>query len=634
MTSVAIRRQGAGFQHSSRLGLSLLLLAFLFSPRLLAAEPSALMRSPQQLNLTRAHGLAMHGNPALAEDFHHFPYADPNARKGGQLRIGLSGTFDSLNPFNLKSGSAAQGLVGNVFQSLMARSLDEPFTLYPLIAAWIDVDPARSFIIFHLNPHAHFSDGAPITAADVLFTFNLLKSKGRPQQRGAFSLVKNVEASDSLTVRFDLTGAGDRELPLILAIMPVLPKHATDIERFPDASLAKPLGSGPYIVADVKPGARLLLQKDPNYWGVDIPSQRGFYNFDEIDIQYYRDGNSLFESFKAGLLDYRDETSTTRWSTGYEFPAAKDGRVVKEILKNDMPKGLEGFVFNTRQSLFKDIKLREALGLMFDFEWVNANLYSGLYTRTKSFFDESELSSSGRAANQAELNLLAPYLSDVRKDILEGQWRPPIHDGTGRDREIAKQALELLAQAGYRIKGDVLTKDGAPVSFEIMVKDRNQERLALNFSSSLRRIGVEAQVRLVDEVQYQRRRQKFDFDMMIGQWVASASPGNEQRNRWGSVSATQEASFNLAGASSPAIDAMISALLAAQTHEEFITAVRAYDRILLSGFYVVPLFHASEQWNAHSNAIDHPTQTPRYATPMFGPTLESWQMKSLSSTSP
>lgn len=634
MTSVAIRRQGAGFQHSSRLGLSLLLLAFLFSPRLLAAEPSALMRSPQQLNLTRAHGLAMHGNPALAEDFHHFPYADPNARKGGQLRIGLSGTFDSLNPFNLKSGSAAQGLVGNVFQSLMARSLDEPFTLYPLIAAWIDVDPARSFIIFHLNPHAHFSDGAPITAADVLFTFNLLKSKGRPQQRGAFSLVKNVEASDSLTVRFDLTGAGDRELPLILAIMPVLPKHATDIERFPDASLAKPLGSGPYIVADVKPGARLLLQKDPNYWGVDIPSQRGFYNFDEIDIQYYRDGNSLFESFKAGLLDYRDETSTTRWSTGYEFPAAKDGRVVKEVLKNDMPKGLEGFVFNTRQSLFKDIKLREALGLMFDFEWVNANLYSGLYTRTKSFFDESELSSSGRAANQAELNLLAPYLSDVRKDILEGQWRPPIHDGTGRDREIAKQALELLAQACYRIKGDVLTKDGAPVSFEIMVKDRNQERLALNFSSSLRRIGVEAQVRLVDEVQYQRRRQKFDFDMMIGQWVASASPGNEQRNRWGSVSATQEASFNLAGASSPAIDAMISALLAAQTHEEFITAVRAYDRVLLSGFYVVPLFHASEQWNAHSNAIDHPTQTPRYATPMFGPTLESWQMKSLSSTSP
>lgn len=634
MTSVAIRRQGAGFQHSSRLGLSLLLLAFLFSPRLLAAEPSALMRSPQQLNLTRAHGLAMHGNPALAEDFHHFPYADPNARKGGQLRIGLSGTFDSLNPFNLKSGSAAQGLVGNVFQSLMARSLDEPFTLYPLIAAWIDVDPARSFIIFHLNPHAHFSDGAPITAADVLFTFNLLKSKGRPQQRGAFSLVKNVEASDSLTVRFDLTGAGDRELPLILAIMPVLPKHATDIERFPDASLAKPLGSGPYIVADVKPGARLLLQKDPNYWGVDIPSQRGFYNFDEIDIQYYRDGNSLFESFKAGLLDYRDETSTTRWSTGYEFPAAKDGRVVKEVLKNDMPKGLEGFVFNTRQSLFKDIKLREALGLMFDFEWVNANLYSGLYTRTKSFFDESELSSSGRAANQAELNLLAPYLSDVRKDILEGQWRPPIHDGTGRDREIAKQALELLAQAGYRIKGDVLTKDGAPVSFEIMVKDRNQERLALNFSSSLRRIGVEAQVRLVDEVQYQRRRQKFDFDMMIGQWVASASPGNEQRNRWGSVSATQEASFNLAGASSPAIDAMISALLAAQTHEEFITAVRAYDRVLLSGFYVVPLFHSSEQWNAHSNAIDHPTQTPRYATPMFGPTLESWQMKSLSSTSP
>ncbi len=631
MTRVAIRRQTAAFRHSSYFGLSLVLLACIFSPRLLAADPSAPIRPSQELKLSQAHGLAMHGDPALAEGFHHFPYADPNARKGGQLRIGLSGTFDSLNPFNLKSGSAAQGLVGNVFQSLMARSLDEPFTLYPLIAASIELNPARTFIVFHLNPRAHFSDGAPITAADVLFSFNLLKTKGRPQQRGAFSLVKRVDAPDPMTVRFDLTGVSDRELPLILAIMPVLPKHATDLERFPDASLAKPLGSGPYVVADVKPGARLLLQRDPNYWGADTPSQRGFYNFDEIDIQYFRDGNSLFEAFKAGLLDYRDETSTTRWSTGYEFPAAKDGRVVKEALKNDMPKGLEGFVFNTRQSLFKDIKLREALGLMFDFEWVNANLYSGLYTRTKSFFDESELSSSGKVASQEELKLLAPYLDEVRKDILDGQWRPPIHDGSGRDREIAKKALELLAQAGYRIKGDVLTKDGAPVSFEIMVKDRNQERLALNFSSSLRRIGVEAQVRLVDEVQYQRRRQKFDFDMMIGQWIASASPGNEQRNRWGSASATQEASFNLAGASSPAIDAMISALLAAQTHDEFITAVRAYDRVLLSGFYVVPLFHASEQWNAHSAAIVHPAQTPRYATPMFGPTLESWQMNLSSS---
>jgi peptide/nickel transport system substrate-binding protein len=573
------------------------------------------------------HGLAMHGAPALPPDFDHFPYADPAAQKGGKLRVGLAGTFDSLNPFNLKSGSAAQGLVGNVFQGLMARSQDEPFTLYPLIAQSIDIDAARTHVTFHLDPRAHFSDGKPITSQDVLFSFDLLKSKGRPQQRIAYGLVKSITAPDAHTVSYDLTGVGDRELPLILAIMPVLPKHATDVERFSDATLAKPIGSGPYVIADAQPGARLLLKRDPDYWAADAPSQRGLYNFDEIDIQYFRDGNSLFEAFKAGLLDYREETSTTRWSMGYDFPAIRDGRVAREALKNENPRGLEGFVFNTRRGIFKDVRLREAFGMMFDFEWINANLYSGLYARTKSFFDESELSSSGRPASERERALLAPYPDAVRADILEGTWRPPVNDGSGRDREMAKRALERLAAAGYHIEGDRLMKDGEPVSFEIMVKDRNQERLALNYAGSLARIGVEVRVRLVDEVQYQRRRQKFDFDMMIGQYLASASPGNEQRMRWGSASATQESSFNLAGAASPAIDALIVALLAAQSHEDFVTAVRAYDRVLLSGFYVVPLFHASEQWIAHSTDIARPERLPRYAAPLFGPTLESWWRK-------
>ncbi len=582
--------------------------------------------APASLATTQVsvHGLAMHGDPALPPGFDHFPNANPQAPKGGRLRVGLPGTFDSLNPFNLKSGSAAQGLVGNIFQGLMARSQDEPFTLYPLIAQSIDIDPARTHLTFHLDPRAHFSDGRPITSDDVLFSFDLLKNKGRPQQRGAYKMVKSIDAPDAHTVRLDITGAGDRELPLILAIMPVLPKHAIDVDHFDDATLKWPVGSGPYVVADAKAGSRLLLRRDPNYWGVDVPSQRGFYNFDEIDIQYFRDGNSLFEAFKAGLLDYRDETSTTRWSTGYDFPAAQDGRVIREALKNDTPKGLEGFVFNTRRPLFRDMRLREALGMMFDFEWVNTNLYSGLYTRTKSFFDESELSSQGRPASARERELLAPFPDAVRADILEGGWSPPQNDGSGRDRAVARRALDLLAAAGYRLEGDRLIKDGAPVSFEIMVKDRAQERLALNYASSLQRIGVEIRVRLVDEVQYQRRRQKFDFDMMIGQWLASASPGNEQRNRWDSASAAQEASFNLAGAASPAIDAMIAALLAAQGHDDFVAAVRAYDRVLLSGFYVVPLFHASEQWLAHSKDIAHPERPPRYSAPMFNPTLEAW----------
>jgi peptide/nickel transport system substrate-binding protein len=593
----------------------------------LAATIGARAESPltrEEPTSLPTHGVAMHGAPLLPPNFDHFPYANPVARKGGRLRVGLSGTFDSLNPFNIKAGSTAQGLVGNVFQTLMARSQDEPFTFYGQIARSIDLDANREHVTFHLDPRAHFSDGAPLTSADVLFSFDLLKTKGRPQQRVAFNLVKSIDAPDALTVRYDLTGVADRELPLILALMPVLPKHVTDVEHFQDATLAPPVGSGPYIIADVRPGARLLLRRDPNYWGKDVPSQRGFYNFDEIDITYFRDANALFEAFKAGLIDYREESSSARWASGYDFPAARDGRIVKEELHNDSPKGMEGFAFNLRREPFKDVRLREALAMMFDFEWINANLYSGLYTRTKSFFDQSELASTGRPASEAERALLAPFPGAVREDILEGRWRPPVNDGTGRDREMAKRALAKLNEAGYLLQGDALTKDGAAVAFEIMVKDRSEERLALNYAASLKRIGVDARVRLVDEVQYQRRRQQFDFDMMPGQWIASASPGNEQRMRWGSASASQEGSYNLTGASSPAIDALIATLLAAKTHEDFVTAVRAYDRVLLSGFYIVPFYHAANQWIAHASGLKHPEHLPRYATPIFGPTLDSW----------
>lgn len=572
------------------------------------------------------HGLAMHGEPALAPGFDHLPYADPGAAKGGRLRLGLPGAFDSLNPFNLKSGSTAQGLSGNVFQTLMARSLDEPFTLYGLIAQSVETDDSREHVTFRLDPRAHFSDGAPLTSADVLFSFELLKAQGRPQQRSAYGLVKRAEAPDAQTIRFDLTGVNDRELPLILGLLPVLPKHATDVAHFAESTLALPIGSGPYVAQEIVPGSKLVLKRDPTYWGKDLPTQRGLYNFDQIDIDYFRDGNSLFEAFKAGILDYRDETSTSRWATGYDFPAARDGRIVTEAVPSPGPKGMEGFVFNLRRDLFRDVRLREALGMMFDFEWINANLYSGLYTRTKSFFDESELSASGRPADAAERALLAPFPGAVREDILEGRWSPPVHDGSGRDRETARRALDLLGEADYRLVDNALVKDGVPLSFEIMVKDRDHERLALFFSASLQRIGVAARVRLVDEVQYQRRRQKFDFDMMIGQWLASASPGNEQRMRWGSASATQEASFNLAGASSPAIDALIGALLAARGHEDFIAAVRAYDRVLLSGFYVVPLYHASKQWIAHSTQLARPATPPRYS-PLYGATLETWWRK-------
>ncbi|PNG27847.1 extracellular solute-binding protein [Methylocella silvestris] len=571
--------------------------------------------------------IAMHGEPQLPEDFDHLPYADPGARKGGKLSIGFPGAYDSLNPFNLKAGSTAQGLNGNVFETLMTRSLDEPFTLYGLIAKSVETDADRTHVTFRLNPAAHFSDGTPITSEDVRWTFELLKTRGRPQHRAAYSLVNSVETPDPLTIRYELGSGADREMPLTLALMPVLPRHAVDLAKFDDASLTVPIGSGPYKIAEVKPGERLVLKRDPNYWARDLPVRRGLYNFDEIAIDYFRDANSLFESFAAGLLDYREETSPSRWTSAYDFPAMRDGRDRREALPAGGPKGMEGFVFNLRRPLFDDIRVREALGMMFDFEWINANLYSGLYKRTKSFFDDSELASTGRPASAAERALLAPFPGAVRADILEGKWRPPETDGSGRDRTMPKRALALLEQAGYQLENGKLARDGAPLAFEIMVKDRNQERLALNYADSLARIGVSAKVRLVDEVQYQRRRQKFDFDMMIGSWLASASPGNEQRSRWGSKSADQEASFNLAGVRSAAVDALIAAMLAARGREDFVAAVRAFDRVLLSGFYIVPLFHSSDLWTASSTALTRPAALPAYGSPTGSSTLDNWWRK-------
>lgn len=566
----------------------------------------------------------MHGSPALPDTFQHFPYVNPEAPKGGILRLGFQGTFDSLNPFNLKAGSTAQGLTGNVYESLMTRSLDEPFTLYGLIAETIETDDARSFAAFHLNPKAHFSDGAPVTSDDVIFSFELLKTKGRPQQRAAYSLVKAVSAPDALTIHFDLSGLDDREMPLTLALMPILPRHAIDVENFANTTLKPLIGSGPYKVTKVKPGESLTLERDGSYWARDLPVRRGLYNFDKIEIEYFRDSNSMFEAFEAGLLDFRVETSAVRWLTGYDFPAVREGKIVKEALTEGGPKGMDGFVFNLRRPMFGDIRVREALGLMFDFEWINTNLYGGLFKRSKSFFDDSLLSASGRPASPEEEALLAPFKADLREDILAGRWVPYESKGAGQDRAGPKRALDLLRAAGFTLQNGRLVRGGEPLSFEIMVKDRPQERLALNFKSSLARIGVEAQVRLVDEVQYQRRRQKFDFDMMTGSWIASASPGNEQRSRWGSQSASQEASFNLAGVKSEAIDALIKDLLAAKTEDEFVAAARAYDRLLLSGFYIIPLFYAPDLWVAYSHSLAHPQRLPLYGSPIGSATLDTF----------
>lgn len=568
------------------------------------------------------HGLAIVGAPALPENFDHLPYADPDAPKGGKLRLGMLGAFEGLNRFNVNYVRSPLFLLGAVYETLMTRSEDEQKTYYGLVARSVEMDDTRRRVTFHLDPRAHFSDGVPITSADVLFTFELLRKKGALRLRETFGRVRAAEIVDAHTILFDLTGTDDRELPLQLAALPVLPEHATDVEHFADASLAPPVASGPYLVADVRPGQRLVLRRDPNYWGKDLPVRRGLFNFDEIVVDYYRDGGALFEAFKGGLVDFREEMSAGRWANGYDLRIVEDGRVVKEAITPPRPVGIEGFLFNLRKEAFRDVRVREAIGMMFDFEWINANYYSNLYRRTNSYFDESEFSSSGRAASAAEMRLLARFSNVVRADVMAGEWRPPIHDGTARDRELSRRAQALLQAAGYARADTGLVKDGAPLQFEILISSRDEERIALSFSASLAKIGVDARVRLVDYVQFVRRRQQFDYDMVIARWLSAVPPGGEQRVHWSEIA--MEAAGDFAGPASSAVSVMIDSLLAASTRDELITAARALDRVLLSGFYFVPLYHASEIWIAHDARLKHPERTPRYPILPYDLLLDNW----------
>jgi peptide/nickel transport system substrate-binding protein len=559
------------------------------------------------------HAIAMHGSPAMASDFAAAPYANPDAPKGGRLVQGVLGTFDSLNPLIVK-GLAVLGTRGYVIESLMARGYDEPFSLYGLLARTIETDDARSYVTFSLDPAARFSDGTPVTAADVLFSWQLLRDHGRPNHRAYYSKVAGAQALDPHTVRFDLGGSNDRELPLILGLMPVLPKHAIDVAAFEDTTLAKPIGSGPYIVADVDLGKRVTLKRDPNYWGRDLPINRGLWNFEELRFDYYRDANAYFEAFKTGRFDVRTENDPSRWQTGYNIPAVRDGRIIKEAFANGLPKVSSNFVFNTRRQIFSDIRVRQAIALLFDAEWINHNFFFDLYRRSASFFDGSELSAFRRSADARERALLAPFPNTVRADVLDGSWSPPASDGSGRDRKSLHEAFGLLDAAGFELKGTTLRErtSGRQFTFEIMVTNRDDERLALAFSGNLARAGIDAHVRLVDAVQYDQRQLSFDFDMIQSRWEQSLSPGNEQSFYWGSAAADEQGSRNYMGVRSSAVDAMIAAMLRARERPDFVAAVRALDRLLISGCYVVPLFYLPEQWVARWSFIAPPARTPLY----------------------
>ncbi|CAD7029139.1 ABC transporter substrate-binding protein [Pseudorhizobium endolithicum] len=573
------------------------------------------------------HGIAMHGQPALPADYRHFPYVKPDVKKGGSVRYGVVGTFDSLNPFILKSmRTTARGMwdpqFGHlVYEPLMQRSADEPFSLYGLLAKTVEMDEERSFIQFNLDPKARWSDGRPVTPEDVIFTMELLRDKGRTPFSNRLTPVAKMEKVGEHGVRFTFNEKSDREFPLILATAtPILPKHAVDPATFDQSSLEVPVGSGPYKVKSLTPGERIVFERNPDYWGQDVPAKVGFDNYDQISVEYFLQENTLFEAFKKGVVDIYPDGSPTHWARAYDFPDVSSGAVVKDTFRPELPTGMLGFVFNTRRPIFQNADVREALALAFDFEWVNRNLFEGAYTRTESFWQNSSLSALGTAADARELAILGPAKEGMDPSILDGTYRLARTDASGGDRKILRRVVELMKEAGYTIKnGRMSDSSGNPLRFEIMTQTQDQEKLAIAYQRTLKMIGVDAMIRTVDDAQYQARSGTFDYDVIVKSYPSSLSPGIEQVGRWGSVSRDRDGSNNFAGVADPHIDRAIDAMLGARSRQDFEAAVRAFDRLLIAGHYLVPLYHVPEQWVARRSYIGYPEKTP-----LYGYQLPAW----------
>lgn len=565
------------------------------------------------------HAIAMHGTPLKPDGFQHFDYVNPSAPKGGDVRIGILGSFDSLNPFIVR-GVPSQGLRDFLYESLMTRGLDEPFTLYGHIAERIAVPEDRSSVTFHLNPKARFSDGNKIDADDILFSWKTLRDHGRPNHRAYYKKVTKAKKIDSETVHFDLE-PGDRELVLILGLMPVLPSHLLSEESFQKTTLTPPVGSGPYIIESVDPGRGLIYRRNPDWWAKDLGSTRGRFNFERIRYEYFRDGASMLEAFYSGKIDLRVEDDPSRWASGYGVRKRGAFELRRKEIDIGLPAGMNALAFNTRRAVFSDPRVREGIIHLFDFAWINKNLYHGLFRRTQSFFERSMLSASGKAAGEKESQLLANFKDTVLPAVMDGSYRMPVTDGSGRNRKNWRKALSLFKDAGYEMQdGRLINKTtGKQLAFELLAGTTKNQRLFSSFSRDLAKLGIDARVRVVDSAQYQSRIKAYDYDMIQTRWPSSLSPGNEQIFRWSSKLADREGTFNFAGVKNKAVDAMIEAMLAAKSEEDFVSAVRALDRVLISGHYVVPLFYLPKQWVGYWTRLQYPTKTS-----LFGYQLDTW----------
>jgi microcin C transport system substrate-binding protein len=555
-------------------------------------------------------GIAMTGDVKYPPNFTHFDYVNPDAPKGGAIKLAAVGSFDSLNPFILK-GVPAVGL-GLLFDTLLESAADEPFSEYGLLAESIEMPDNRAWVIFNLRPQAKFADGTPVLAADVQFTFDTLKTKGNPQYRLYYANVAKVEILGQRRIKFLFKSAGNRELPLILGQMQILSQRYYQQVEFQQTTLVPPLGSGPYRLTQVDPGRSVTYERDPNYWGRDLPVNRGRYNFAAIRYDYYRDGKIALEAFKSGEYDFRQENVAKDWATAYDFPALQRGLVIKAEIPHEIPTGMQGFAMNLRRPLFQDVRVRQALALAFDFEWSNRALFFNAYTRTRSYFSNSELAARG-LPDAAELAVLEPYRAQLPSEVFTTEYNPPKTDGSGQIRDNLKQAQDLLRQAGYALDGEMLQKDGKKLRFEILANSPAFERILLPFANNLKKLGIQADIRTVDAAQYQKRMQEFDYDMTVAVIPQSLSPGNEQRNYWSSKAAATPGSDNIMGIASPLVDTLVEKLIAAQSRQELVTLARVLDRVLLAGHYIIPNWHIRTHRVVYWDMFKKPTIAPKYA---------------------
>ena len=560
------------------------------------------------------HGIAMYGEPALPPDFVSLPQVNPDAPKGGSYRWGEAGSYDSFNPFVTK-GRPALGISALTVETLMGRNYDEPFSLYGLLAESIDTDEARTYVEFTLRPEARFSDGSPVTVDDVMWSMEALGTQGNPRYAAAWKKIASMEKTGERSVRFTFN-VEDRELPLILGLRPILKKAQWEGKDFAEATMEVPIGSGPYTLASSELGVQVTYKRNPDWWGKDLPFNRGQWNFDEIRYDYYANPQAIFEAFKAGQVDAYREANVAKWLSAYDFPAVQSGDVIKAEIPHGRPSGIEGLVFNTRKPMFADWRVREALILAFNFEFINKTLNDGLLPRIPSYFGNSFLGMEpGKPAEGRELKLLQPFAAELPPGAIEG-YALPVSDGDQTNRKNIRAAAKLLEEAGWTVGDDGVLKNGKgePFQFEILlVTGQDEIASAVQvYIEALKTLGITATLNKIDDAQYKERTNAYDFDMTHYIRSLSLSPGNEQLLYWGAAGVTEPGTRNWMGVNSPAVEAMIAAMLKAPNTDEFTAATKALDRVLTSGRYVIPIWYSDVSRLAYSADLKYPDKIPLY----------------------